>query len=90
MLERVEGRMNIGDAEQIPSDICTVADYTHLTAMVAPRPLLLTYNASDQCCFLPDVVLERLEDIGRASYGLCEGAGQHSCPHQLRSRHSQF
>lgn len=42
---------DLGDSEQTPSDLATVADYAHLTAMMAPRPTLLTYNAADQCCF---------------------------------------
>ena len=74
MFERARGDNNIGDAEQIPSDLCSMADYTHLTAMVAPRPLLLTYNIRDDCCFLPDQVLERLETVGRDIYGLCGAA----------------
>ena len=32
-------------------DMLTVADYTHLTALFAPRPTLLIYNAQDDCCF---------------------------------------
>ena len=74
LFARVRGDNNIGDAEQIPSDLCSVADYTHLTAMVAPRPLLLTYNAQDDCCFRPDQILERLETVGRDIYGLCGAA----------------
>ncbi|TWU27518.1 nitrilase-related carbon-nitrogen hydrolase [Bythopirellula polymerisocia] len=70
--ERVSGDNNIGDAEQIPSDLCSVADYTHLTAMMAPRPLLLTYNAQDDCCFVPTQILEPLETVGRAAYGLLD------------------
>ena len=42
---------DLGDSEQTPCDMATVADYTHLTAMRAPRPTLLTKNAKDQCCF---------------------------------------
>ncbi|MCZ2340708.1 MAG: hypothetical protein LC104_02795 [Bacteroidales bacterium] len=42
---------DLGDSEQTPSDLATVADYAHLTAMMAPRPTLLTFNAADQCCF---------------------------------------
>ena len=42
---------DLGDAEQTPSDLATVADYAHLTALMAPRPTLLTYNAKDDCCF---------------------------------------
>lgn len=71
VFERLTDDSNIGDAEQFPSDLCTVIDYTHLTAMVAPRPLLLTYNAQDNCCFLPDQVLERLETVGRNVYNIC-------------------
>ena len=29
----------------------TILDYPHLTAMRAPRPTLLIYNAEDDCCF---------------------------------------
>jgi len=42
---------DLGDSEQTPNDLATVADYTHLTAMRAPRPTLLTYNIKDNCCF---------------------------------------
>jgi hypothetical protein len=42
---------DIGDMEQNPSDICTVADYDALTALCAPRPTLLIYNKNDDCCF---------------------------------------
>ncbi|HEV3138701.1 MAG TPA: hypothetical protein VGZ26_12375, partial [Pirellulales bacterium] len=38
---------DMGDSEQAPSDMGLVADYTHLTALRAPRPTLLTYNALD-------------------------------------------
>lgn len=43
--------MDLGDSEQTPSDLASVADYTHLTALRAPRPTLLTNNARDDCCF---------------------------------------
>jgi dienelactone hydrolase len=46
--------LDLGDSEQTPSDLATVLDYTHLTAMMAPRPTLLTYNAKDSCCFRAD------------------------------------
>ena len=42
---------DLGDSEQSPCDLLTVADYAHLTALRAPRPTLLTYNAEDDCCF---------------------------------------
>src|SRR5262249_52356249 len=42
---------DMGDSEQAPTDMAMLADYTHLTALRAPRPTLLTYNAADECCF---------------------------------------
>ncbi|MSR82025.1 MAG: hypothetical protein EXS58_03765 [Candidatus Latescibacteria bacterium] len=42
---------DIGDLEQVPADLCTVADFDTLTALFAPRPTLLTYNRHDDCCF---------------------------------------
>jgi hypothetical protein len=48
---RVDHAKDLGDSEQTPNDMATVADYTHLTAMMAPRATLLTYNSKDDCCF---------------------------------------
>lgn len=56
---------DLGDSEQTPCDLATVADYIHLTAMRAPRPTLLTYNSKDNCCFAS----------GHALPPLLEGAG---------------
>lgn len=42
---------DLGDSEQTPNDLALYADYTHLTAMRAPRPTLLTNNSKDNCCF---------------------------------------
>jgi hypothetical protein len=42
---------DLGDSEQTPCDLASVTDYAHLTAMRAPRPTLLTFNATDNCCF---------------------------------------
>ena len=42
---------DLGDSEQTSCDLATVVDYTHLTAMMAPNPTLLTFNAKDNCCF---------------------------------------
>lgn len=50
-LTRVHHLSDLGDSEQTPSDLATVVDYTHLTAMMAPRPTLLTFNSKDNCCF---------------------------------------
>jgi hypothetical protein len=50
-LTRVHHHSDLGDCEQTPSDLGTVTDYAHLTAMLAPRPALLTFNVRDNCCF---------------------------------------
>jgi hypothetical protein len=59
---RVNFFSDLGDSEQTPTDLASIADYTHLTAMRAPRPTLLTYNSKDQCCFLSDHALQPLLD----------------------------
>ncbi len=51
---RAEFPQDIGDLEQIPVDLLTFADYTQLTAMLAPRPAMLIYNVKDDCCFQSD------------------------------------
>jgi hypothetical protein len=48
---RIKHFKDLGDSEQTPCDMATVADYDHLTAMMAPRAALLTYNSKDECCF---------------------------------------
>lgn len=50
-LTRTRYGSDLGDSEQTPCDLATVVDYTHLTAMLAPRPTLLTFNQKDNCCF---------------------------------------
>ena len=69
---RLDYRNNVGDAEQIPSDMTLAGDYTHMTAMIAPRPLLLTNNAEDNCCFKPQEVFPRLEKAALPIYHLYE------------------
>src|SRR5581483_6063619 len=44
---RLAHAKDFGDSEQTPCDLAVHADYTHLTALMAPRPTLLTYNAKD-------------------------------------------
>lgn len=51
---------DLGDSEQTPSDLAAMADYTHLSALMAPRPLLLTHNAKDSCCFRADYAVAPL------------------------------
>ncbi|MCE9532091.1 MAG: hypothetical protein K8T89_13350 [Planctomycetes bacterium] len=57
----LEGK-DLGDSEQTPSDLATVADYLHLTAMRAPHPTLLTFNSKDNCCFAAGTALPPLKD----------------------------
>ena len=45
-----------GDIEQNPTDLLTIADYDLLTALRAPQPTLLIYNAEDDCCFRAPLV----------------------------------
>ncbi len=56
LISRLERDSDIGDHEQIPVDLISIADYTHLTAMLVPRPTLLIYNAKDNCCFVSKFV----------------------------------
>lgn len=64
-LTRIRHHSDLGDSEQTPCDLATVVDYTHLTAMMAPRATLLTYNAKDNCCFASGHALEPLLDAAR-------------------------
>lgn len=61
---------DLGDSEQTPSDLATVVDYTHLTAMRAPNPTLLTNNAEDNCCFRAEHALPPLIEAAAPVYRL--------------------
>ena len=61
---------DLGDSEQTPVDLATLADYTHLTALRAPRPTLLTYNARDDCCFEAGYALPPLLAAARPVFAL--------------------
>jgi hypothetical protein len=69
-LTRIWNLSDLGDSEQTPNDLATVADYSHLTAMLAPRPALLTYNAKDDCCFASAHALPPLLNAARPIYQL--------------------
>lgn len=58
---RIQHFKDLGDSEQTPCDLATVVDYTHLTAMRAPRPTLLTFNGKDNCCFEAGYALPPLQ-----------------------------
>jgi dienelactone hydrolase len=61
---------DLGDSEQTPSDLATVADYAHLTAMLAPRAALLIYNARDNCCFQAEHAVAPLVWAARPFFAL--------------------
>lgn len=61
---------DLGDSEQTPNDMATVADYCHLTAMRAPRPTLLTNNSKDDCCFASGHALPPLLEAARPIFRL--------------------
>jgi hypothetical protein len=67
---RVQKAKDLGDSEQTPCDLAAVADYEHLTALLAPRPALLTYNAKDDCCFEAGYALPPLLNAARPIYKL--------------------
>jgi hypothetical protein len=69
---RLQHFKDLGDSEQTPCDLATIADYTQLTAMLAPRPALLTYNAKDDCCFESGYALPPLLDAATPVYTLLD------------------
>jgi hypothetical protein len=63
------------EPEQEPSDFMDGQDYTHLTAMLAPRPALLMFNAEDNCCYRAPMVKEGLYDRIMPFYALYGKSG---------------
>ena len=59
-----------GDPEQSAADFFEAVDYPQLAALVAPRPLLLAYNAEDDCCFRAGMVKPVVEQPARKVYEL--------------------
>lgn len=55
---KIEARRygDLGDLEQNATDLLDGQEYTHFTAMMAPRPILLAYNAEDNCCYRAPMV----------------------------------
>lgn len=56
LAQRVANTNSIGDLEQNPCDLASIADYVHLNAIMVPRPMLLIYNTHDSCCFVAHTV----------------------------------
>lgn len=75
-LTRIDHHSDLGDSEQAPTDLAGSADYLHLTAMMAPRALLLTHNKEDRCCFDADHALRPLLEAAESTY-LLHGADGH-------------
>jgi dienelactone hydrolase len=73
---RVEFFSDLGDSEQTPTDLAMRADYTHLTALRAPRPTLLTYNSKDECCFASAHALPPLLEAARPVFELAGAGGR--------------
>ena len=67
---RIDNHSDLGDSEQTPVDLGATADYAHLTAMLAPRVALLTYNQADNCCFAAPHALPPLLEAARPIYKL--------------------
>jgi hypothetical protein len=73
---RAEFGTDLGDSEQTPNDLATIADYKQLTAMMAGRAALLTYNARDNCCFAADHALPPLLDAAEPVFKLYNQTGR--------------
>ncbi len=73
-LTRIHHYSDLGDSEQTPVDLAATADYAHLTAMLAPRVALLTFNEKDNCCFAAPHALPPLLEAARPVYQLLSKA----------------
>jgi dienelactone hydrolase len=69
---RVEAKRygDLGDVEQSATDSLVGSDFSHLVALVAPRAILLTYNAEDDCCFRAGLVKPLVYDAIRPFFKL--------------------
>lgn len=99
--QRIPNRGSIGDLEQNPVDLVSIADYAHLTAMMAPRPTLLIYNAKDDCCFVADTVkastydpvvpfFEQAKAAGSLEYYVNQDPGTHNYERDNRQQFYRF
>jgi dienelactone hydrolase len=72
IVSRVEAKEygDLGDFEQSATDMFDGVDFTHLTAMMTPRPTLLIYNAEDDCCFRAAMTKPFVFDAIRPIFGL--------------------
>ena len=75
---RVEAKKygDIGDVEQSATDLFDGRDYPWLTALMAPRPTLLVYNAEDDACFRSTVVKPGVFDAIRPFFAVYDKQGE--------------
>ena len=62
MVSKLERTADMGDHEQSATDLLAGQEYTHFTAMLAPRPALIAGNAEDDCCFRAPLVKPHIYD----------------------------
>jgi dienelactone hydrolase len=75
---KVEARKygDLGDFEQNGTDLLDGQDYTHFTAMMAPRPTLLVFDGEDDCCFRAPLVKPLVFDVIRPFFRLYAKEGE--------------
>src|SRR5262245_30456289 len=61
---------DLGDIEQSGTDLLDGQDYSHLAALLAPRPSLFGFNAEDNCCFRAPLVKPLIYDSVKPIYKL--------------------
>ncbi len=65
---------DMGDIEQSATDFLRGSDYPYLVALMAPRPILLTYNGEDDCCFRATLAKPRIFDAIQPFFALYDKA----------------
>jgi dienelactone hydrolase len=70
LVSQIERSSDMGDIEQDPTDYFVAFDNAHLTAMRAPRPTLLIYNAEDDGCYRAPLVKPYLFDQVQSFFAL--------------------
>jgi len=65
---------DMGDIEQSATDFLRGSDYPQLVALMAPRPILLTYNGEDDCCFRASLAKPRIFDAIQPFFRLYDKA----------------
>lgn len=70
LVSKLERVGDYGDNEQVPQDFLAHQDYSHLTAIRAPRPTLIIHNAEDDCCFRAPLVKPYIYDQVKPVFAL--------------------